>query len=385
MRNKTLAFCAVSLLMISPAAKSQGFGAREDGVSYTGTNLTYYPAPTFEKCQTDCANNGNCKGFSWIQAGTYTPRDPAMCYLVSAITGRTAARGHYSAVKIAGGGGTPTPVVGANGFTAEDGTNRHGSDYKSFDLAQPNYALCRDACVGDANCRAYTYLKPGAQGQANGRCFLKSEIPPAQPNACCISGFNSQRGISAGGGMSADDNTNRYGSDYKNFDLSVPNYTLCRDACANDPTCKAYTFVKQGVQGSAARCWLKSAVPPSRPESCCISGIKQGATTGSGGPPPPTTGNCSAVGKWKQSTPDVGDSDWDIRSDGQATEQHSNMVAPWTFSGRTIRINWTAASGYAGVYEWTLDGSCISGSGWLTFTKGGTGTHKSNLKRMSGG
>jgi hypothetical protein len=155
-----------------------------------------------------------------------------------------------------------------------------GSDYKSFDLAQPNYALCRDAGAGDANCRAYTYVKPGAQGQTNGRCLLKSETRASE--RLCISGFNAQRGISAGGGMTAEDNTNSYGSDYKKFDLPVPNYTLCRDACANYPKCQAYTFVKQGAQGSAARCWLKSPAPPSRPESCCISGIKQGAggTTG---------------------------------------------------------------------------------------------------------
>jgi hypothetical protein len=59
MRKKTFLFCALSLLT-SPAAKPQSFGGREDGVSYNGTNLTYYPAPTLEKCQTDPSRPESC-------------------------------------------------------------------------------------------------------------------------------------------------------------------------------------------------------------------------------------------------------------------------------------------------------------------------------------
>jgi hypothetical protein len=32
--------------------------------------------------------------------------------------------------------------------------------------------------------------------------------------------------------------------------------------------------VNPGVQGPAARCWLKSSVPPATPNSCCTSGVK---------------------------------------------------------------------------------------------------------------
>ena len=70
-------------------------------------------------------------------------------------------------------------------------------------------------------------------------------------------------------------NTDRPGRDYKHFDLPTPDYKLCSQACKNDPECKAYTYVKPGIQGSKARCWLKSEIPSAKSSDCCISGIKR--------------------------------------------------------------------------------------------------------------
>jgi hypothetical protein len=98
--------CATALLLMLPtAAVAQ---AREEGVALQGTNLTYYPKPDVAQCQADCANNPNCRGFTWIRAGTYNPGDSAMCYLVSVVTGRSPARGHISMVMgPRGGDGKP--------------------------------------------------------------------------------------------------------------------------------------------------------------------------------------------------------------------------------------------------------------------------------------
>ena len=89
-------------------ASTQGFGAREDNTSLNGERLTYHPRANISECQADCVNNPNCKGYTWIQAGTYNAGDQAMCYLMSTVTGRVAARGHISGVKEARGGGTLT-------------------------------------------------------------------------------------------------------------------------------------------------------------------------------------------------------------------------------------------------------------------------------------
>ena len=84
-------------------------------------------------------------------------------------------------------------------------------------------------------------------------------------------------GTGSGGGVSnisIEYDTDRPGADYQDYDLPQPGYELCRDACAGDANCRAYTYVKPGVQGLKARCWLKSSVPAGGPSNCCISGVK---------------------------------------------------------------------------------------------------------------
>lgn len=70
--------------------------------------------------------------------------------------------------------------------------------------------------------------------------------------------------------------TDRMYGDYKDFDLSYANHEVCRDECAKDPNCRAYTFVRPGVQGANARCWLKNTVPNPQGSACCITGVKTG-------------------------------------------------------------------------------------------------------------
>jgi hypothetical protein len=70
-------------------------------------------------------------------------------------------------------------------------------------------------------------------------------------------------------------NTNRYGEDYRDFDIPVADPQLCADACAQESECKAWTMVKPGIQGEQAKCWLKSKVPPPERDECCISGLKR--------------------------------------------------------------------------------------------------------------
>jgi hypothetical protein len=73
--------------------------AAEEDVSLNGTRLTFYPRPSAAQCQADCAANPQCQASTWIAAGTYNPTDAAMCYLMSAVTGRSPARGHVSLVR----------------------------------------------------------------------------------------------------------------------------------------------------------------------------------------------------------------------------------------------------------------------------------------------
>jgi hypothetical protein len=64
------------------------------------------------------------------------------------------------------------------------------------------------------------------------------------------------------------------GTDYRNFELPRPRPRFCQDACLADPDCKAWTFIRMGVQGPLASCWLKKEVPQARPDPCCVSGVR---------------------------------------------------------------------------------------------------------------
>jgi hypothetical protein len=80
---------------------------------------------------------------------------------------------------------TPPPAPAPRQW--EPQTDRPGSDYRTFDLRDPRPETCRDACWGEAQCRAFTYVRPGAEGR-HARCGLKNVVPPARPADCCLSG-----------------------------------------------------------------------------------------------------------------------------------------------------------------------------------------------------
>jgi hypothetical protein len=68
-------------------------------------------------------------------------------------------------------------------------------------------------------------------------------------------------------------NTDRPGLDYRSFEVRA-DPRICRAQCEAEQPCLAWTYVAPGIQGTYARCWLKTAVPQVRPSGCCISGLK---------------------------------------------------------------------------------------------------------------
>lgn len=71
-------------------------------------------------------------------------------------------------------------------------------------------------------------------------------------------------------------NTNRFGLDFKDFDLPSPDPHLCSKACVDNEQCRAFTYLKPyGWKGAgpAAHCWLKNAIPDAKADPCCISGV----------------------------------------------------------------------------------------------------------------
>lgn len=71
-------------------------------------------------------------------------------------------------------------------------------------------------------------------------------------------------------------NTDRYGSDYNSFELRQANPVACQAACqADGARCKAFTYVKPGVQATGAMCHLKNTIPAASACDFCVSGVNR--------------------------------------------------------------------------------------------------------------
>lgn len=71
--------------------------------------------------------------------------------------------------------------------TLEYGTNRRGMDMRRLILPNGTPEMCRDACLADGACRAFTFVQPGIQGP-EARCWLKGGVPEPNSARCCVSG-----------------------------------------------------------------------------------------------------------------------------------------------------------------------------------------------------
>ena len=63
--------------------------------------------------------------------------------------------------------------------------------------------------------------------------------------------------------------TDLFGGDYQGLDIVSPD--ACQAECKKDTRCRAWTYVKAGVQGPQARWYLKDHIPAPTPNTCCIS------------------------------------------------------------------------------------------------------------------
>jgi hypothetical protein len=155
---------------------------------------------------------------------------------------------------------------------AQTGFDRPGGDYTSFVVRSGDPALCAARCDRETRCRAWSFSFPATVG-ARSVCWLKSDVPTRVENGCCVSGVR-------GGGVveprvaGVEFGMDRHGGDYRNFEIPrQTNGEACADACKADARCRAWTYLRPGYAGPAARCFLKYRVTPPRKRPCCISGV----------------------------------------------------------------------------------------------------------------
>ncbi|MGB8049280.1 MAG: PAN domain-containing protein, partial [Pseudolabrys sp.] len=65
-----------------------------------------------------------------------------------------------------------------------------------------------------------------------------------------------------------------FGGDYRSLEITTDAAGApCKAACEADNNCRAWTYVRAGYIGGAARCYLKDHITRPRSKPCCISGV----------------------------------------------------------------------------------------------------------------
>jgi hypothetical protein len=159
---------------------------------------------------------------------------------------------------------------------AQLGFDRPGGDFARFVVPSGDPAVCAARCDREPRCRAWAFSYPGTGGvggSASAMCWLKSEVKPRVENECCVSGVK-------GGGLveirpgPVEVAIDRAGGDYRSFDLpSDPSGESCKKVCEDENRCRAWTYVRPGYLGAAARCYLKERITRPRRRPCCLSGV----------------------------------------------------------------------------------------------------------------
>ena len=110
----------------------------------------------------------------------------------------------------------------------------------------------------------------GTRGASLGRIRMLNRLILARPIAFAFALFAL---FALPAHAARDGSTDRPGLDYRTFELSAPNPDLCESACKREQQCRSWTYSWPGAKGPKAMCALKTGVPPTRSDTCCISGV----------------------------------------------------------------------------------------------------------------
>lgn len=156
---------------------------------------------------------------------------------------------------------------------AQSGYDRRGGDYLHFEIKSGDPAVCAARCERDSRCRAWSFSYPRTENAA-AVCWLKNKVLPRVEAKCCVSGVRGAGVVEPTRGP-IEYSIDRAGGDYRGFDVQAadPDGAPCRAACEGESRCRAWTYMRPGYGGAAARCFLKAKITPPRKKPCCISGV----------------------------------------------------------------------------------------------------------------
>jgi hypothetical protein len=155
---------------------------------------------------------------------------------------------------------------------AQSGFDRRGGDYLRFEIRSGDPAVCAARCERDGRCHAWSFSYPRTDN-AISVCWLKNRVPSRTEDNCCVSGVRGAGVVEPRKGP-IEFSIDRFGGDYRNLDVPAESDgAACKAACEADNKCRAWTYVRPGYIGPAARCYLKDNITRPRRKPCCISGV----------------------------------------------------------------------------------------------------------------
>lgn len=270
-RQTSLAFWVLSvvLLLAMPALAYAeddpvpgAFIVRQD-VNKPGGDIDSFDLGARAKfqCARACYDSSFCLAYTWVRPST--PGGQGKCWLKGTVTESKASDCCETGVK--------KEKFADYAGTVEADTDLPGSDAESSILPMPDVELCKRACARNADCAAFTYVRPGLQGP-NAVCYLKDTVPERKTGkTCCISGIKASALVT----FAVSEDTDRPGLNYHHFDVPTGGRDVCQRACEADADCKVYTYVKSAAGRPTGTCWLKSGYPDAKPSQCCDSAFKR--------------------------------------------------------------------------------------------------------------
>lgn len=162
-------------------------------------------------------------------------------------------------------------ATGLTGAAAQANFDRPGGDYARFSIGSGDPNECALRCERDRRCKSWSFAYP--QDSERAGCWLKSTVPARVESTCCVSGVRGA-GVVQPQRDGVEMGIDRPGGDYRNFTVRKgAGHKACQRACDGDQRCRAWTYVRPGYIGPAARCYLKHQIRPPQRKPCCISGV----------------------------------------------------------------------------------------------------------------
>jgi hypothetical protein len=211
-------------------------------------------------CQRACLGDAKCRAWAYRNPSA-TPDHRPQCSLKQSVLARIA-----DANSISGIARDDTPDA-----TYEENTSRGGASFKEFNLPRADARLCQKACLDDTRCRIWNYRKPEGRTDGLPHCALREISANPTKDGLAVAGTVTRLQYT---GSTYDENLDRRGPAYREFDLAAADPKLCQRTCLGQARCRAWSYRKpEGRTNHKAHCALEEHVGTQAADGLNISGI----------------------------------------------------------------------------------------------------------------